>query len=146
MLMGGEEGALPVDAELKIRLSTASGPPDTNAPSFYFDGVDIMVRNAELCTQLEARLNNPARHQAARLDLTSAPGLSCTLMIVIPTGSTRRSYARVFYRRAASGTRLGERPTGTDPPELDQAWNRVVAGTIMVVRTPRLPFASVHIA
>ena len=51
-----------------------------------------MVRNAELCTQLGQRLeqlwgpqkamwNNSARHQAARLDLTPAPGVSCTLQI-----------------------------------------------------------------
>jgi hypothetical protein len=91
MLMGADEKPLPVDAELKIRLSTASGPPEKNAPSYYFDGADIMVRNAELCTQLGQRLeklwgpqnawNNPARHQAARLDLTSAPGVSCTLEV-----------------------------------------------------------------
>jgi hypothetical protein len=92
MLMGAGEEPVPEDAELKIRLSTASGPPSTNMDSFYFDGVDIMVRNAELCKQLGERLEklwgpqkamwtNPARHQAARLDLTAAPGISCTLEI-----------------------------------------------------------------
>ena len=102
MLMGDDEKPLPEDAELKIRISTASGPPDHNAPSYYFDGADIMVRNAELCTQLGQRLetlwgaqeaiwNNPARHQAARLDQTSAPGVSCTLEI-FHTASTEGAH------------------------------------------------------
>jgi len=92
-LMGADEEPLPEDAELKIQLWTAGGPPDKNEPSYYFDGADIMLRNAELCTQLGQRLeklwgpqkemfwSNPARHQAARFDLTSAPGVSCTLAI-----------------------------------------------------------------
>jgi hypothetical protein len=60
--------------------------------SFYFDGADIMVRDPDLCKQLGERLEklwgpqkamwtNPARHQAARLDLTAGPGVSCTLEI-----------------------------------------------------------------
>ena len=91
--LGADEEPLPEDAELKIRLWTAGGPPDRNEPSYYLDGVDVMLRNAELCAQLgerlekrwgsqkEMRWSNPSRHQAARLDLTSAPGVSCTLAI-----------------------------------------------------------------
>ena len=91
MLMGDSPKALPEAAELKIRISTASGPPSTSSDSFYFDGAHIIVRNADLCAQLARRLeklwgppekwSNPARNQAARLDQTASPGVSCALDI-----------------------------------------------------------------
>jgi hypothetical protein len=92
MLMGPGADPIPEDAELKIRLNTASGPPSIHSDTFYFDGADIIVRNADLCAQLGQRLEqlwgpqkgpwtNAARHQAAQLDLETKPGISCTLRI-----------------------------------------------------------------